>query len=54
LFNLHSNCQVLLTAEYFPNVSDGNLEERDSTAPSESCAGVDEMFEDEDNDPANP
>jgi hypothetical protein len=35
-------------------VSDDNLEEGDSTAPVESCAEGNDMFEDEDNDPANP
>jgi hypothetical protein len=35
-------------------VSDENLEEGDSTAPIESCAEENEVFEDEDNDPANP
>jgi hypothetical protein len=38
----------LSTAECFPNVSDDNIEEGDSTAPEEN-----EHFEDEDNDPAN-
>nr|XP_051230264.1 uncharacterized protein LOC127348217 [Lolium perenne] len=50
----HQPSEVLLTAECFPKLSDGNLEEGGSTAPSESCAKVNEMFEDEDNDPANP
>jgi hypothetical protein len=35
-------------------VSDDNLEEGDCTAPAESCAEENDMFEDEDNDPTNP
>jgi hypothetical protein len=44
----------MLPAECFPNVSNDNLQEGDSTIPLGSCAEVNEMFEDEDNDPANP
>jgi hypothetical protein len=54
MLNLNSNCQVMIFAECFPTISDGNLEEGDSTAPLESCAKATEIFEDEDNDPANP
>jgi hypothetical protein len=54
LLNLNSNYQVMILAECFPTVSDVNLEEGDSTTPLESCAEATKMFEDEDNDPANP
>jgi hypothetical protein len=54
LLNLNSNYQVMILAECFPTVSYVNLEEGDSTTPLESCAEATKMFEDEDNDPANP
>ncbi|KAK1677041.1 hypothetical protein QYE76_037889 [Lolium multiflorum] len=50
----HQPAEVLSTTECFPNVSDENLEEGDSTSLIESYAEENEMFEDEDNDPANP
>ncbi|KAK1617954.1 hypothetical protein QYE76_023471 [Lolium multiflorum] len=50
----HQSTEVPSTAEYFPNVSDENLEEGDSTVNIESCAEENEVLEDEDNDHANP
>jgi hypothetical protein len=44
----------MLAPECFPNISDEDLEEGDSSVPMESRAEENEDFEDEDNDPANP
>jgi hypothetical protein len=54
LKNLYFLRQFLLTLECFPNISDEDLEEGDSSVSMESRAEENADFEDEDNDPANP
>ncbi|KAK1670877.1 hypothetical protein QYE76_059036 [Lolium multiflorum] len=50
----HLPSEVRLALEYFPSISNDNLEDRDSSIPIESRTEEKADFEDEDDEPPNP